>query len=340
MQRVLQRYRTDRDNATKDSMLLDANEHPTQWASLHVSALLNLNRYPDSKLNSILVDLIAKNNKGLSSENIVLTAGSIAGIDLLIDYVNPETVILNKPTYDLYSQRSVAKNKKVLTVQLDADYQPDVQEILKLNNEASLLVLIHPNNPTGNLMDYSKLQQLIAEFKGKIIIDEAYIEYSGLNYSYYKQVIKNQNIFVLRTFSKAWGLAGARIGYVLCESSHKDSLEALKQPYSVSSIGLEAAVSAMTQMDKLESEVKSVLKQKSLVFERLSTMGYSVENTQTNFLIIKSRKSDHMARILSENSIVVRPRSILGTFNDCIRVTVGSSEENELLLRVLSDLKE
>ncbi|TXG77988.1 histidinol-phosphate aminotransferase family protein [Patescibacteria group bacterium] len=329
-------YVTER-KVLKGHILLDANEHYTQWVNIPPESLINLNRYPDQDSLEFRKKLSAKYCQPLAAENILVTSGSMEAIDLLMYSLKPNKLIINYPGYDFYSHRAQLHRIPTEHVTLAKHGQPDTDSILASNDGQDMLVLINPNNPTGKLIDPAIVEELSIKFKGYIIIDEAYIEYAGLSRSYQHLITRNPRIVILRTFSKAWGLAGARLGYILAASGLIKDLHTHKITYSVSAFALASGLAALDQIEELRAHVSQSMKAKDLLCNRIRSIGYTVENTDANFILITLEDPLYFAKQLKESGVIVRPRSGIGNTN-VLRITVGSRSENNKLVDLLKEL--
>ena len=331
---VIQQYFTERDSRTS-SILLDANEHYRQWVTLPLDMLEGLNRYPDRHAIEFRKALVGHYTPRFDIDNILPTAGSIEAIDLLMTALRPSKLIVNVPGYDVYEQRASVHGIATQRVPFTPDGQPDVPAIIKCADENSVVVLIHPNNPTGKLVAEQIGQDVIDNFPGLIVIDEAYIEYSGLEVSFERFVLTNPNVIILRTFSKAWGLAGVRLGYVVAHPTLIQRLATAQTIYSVSRFALRAGVCALQQNSLMRTEVIETLENKRLLYNRLFEAGIPAIDSQANFLLINPHDTSKVHRGLADRGILVRPRQLIYGQQDHLRLTVGSETENELLYRVL-----
>ncbi|MEK7153560.1 MAG: aminotransferase class I/II-fold pyridoxal phosphate-dependent enzyme, partial [Patescibacteria group bacterium] len=212
MSGVLELYQTERQ-VISNGIMLDANEHYKQWVKVPGTALAGLNRYPDSSAIALRQKLAeCYCGEDIQTENILITSGSIEAIDVLIAAYKPSSLILNTPSYDVYKLRADAHGCRCELIPLNSASQPQVDRIIEKATEGSMVVFISPNNPTGKLMDPALVRKVIQKSQGMVVIDEAYIEFAGLQNSMQSLVKEYPNVIILRTFSKAWGLAGIRLG--------------------------------------------------------------------------------------------------------------------------------
>jgi histidinol-phosphate aminotransferase len=331
---AIQPYIIERTGLTK-GLLLDANEHYRQWVKLPYNLLEGLNRYPDNVASDLREALVAKYCKLFSPGNLLITSGSIEAIDLLMRSLRPEKLILNIPTYDVYSHCASVYGIPQVKIPYDRNGQPDVPKIIAEGTKDSLLVMVHPNNPTGQLVSPGTMSQLLDNFEGIIVVDEAYIEYAGMSVSMEQFVTTHSNLIILRTFSKAWGLAGLRIGYVIASAPLINSLSLYKNAYSVNAIALEAAILALDQVDELIIQVKETLLNKEELHLRLLEAGIASTNTSANFLLVNLTDALSARQALLRKGIITRRRPLVNGERDCLRVTIGSAEENDIFFAAL-----
>lgn len=318
-----------------NSLLLDSNEHYRQWVKLPDDLLQNLNRYPDNTASELRTALADNYARYFSADNLLITAGSIEAIDVLMRSLQPEKLILSIPTYDMYSHCASAYNIPTVEIPYTASGQPNVTRILTESTADSMLVVVHPNNPTGQLVSAKNIHDLVDNFTGTIVIDEAYIEYAGMHNSMERWVLTHANMIILRTFSKAWGLAGLRIGYVIAAAPIIKSLSLHKNAYTVNVVALNAAICALEQVNELASEVRETLLNKEELRLRLVSAGIASTNTSANFLLINLPNAQHTYRALLQQGIVIRKRKLAHDSPDCLRITIGTSDENDIFFNAL-----
>ncbi len=331
MSTVLELYKTER-LAVNNSIMLDANEHYEQWVKVPDSILADLNRYPDSSalaLRQKLAGHYCGNN--VQAENILITSGSIEAIDLLVTAYNPSLLILNTPTYDVYKLRADAHGCECKLIPLDSSSQPQVDRIIENAKKGSMVVFISPNNPTGKLMDGNLVRRVIENSKGMVVIDEAYIEFAGLQNSLQFLAMEYPNVIILRTFSKAWGLAGIRLGYVISCEDNIRYLTPYRNAYSVNAVALKIGLSALDQQDELRFQVKRVLEYKSDLIDQFIEAGVLAHQTDSNFIVLDMPDIHTVHQALRQKDILVRPRPLLGNARQGLRITIGSPAENKAM---------
>lgn len=318
----------------KSGTFMDANENYEQWIQIDWDKIPTLNRYPDSTCDILREKLIKKYLLQFTNENIFIGCGSDEIINLLIEgFVNEnESIMVMDPSYSFYEVQASIKNIKTEKLLLREDFSLDIEKIKKNIGTVKIIFLCSPNNPTGNLITKREIQKIAESFKGIIVIDEAYIEFSGLDNSLVDLVNRRSNIIILRTFSKAWGLAGIRVGYAIGPKSIIDVLFKIKESYNVSSISQNIAGQALDQIERLQQKVSEMKKLKKQLLEGFSNLGIEAANTSANFILIKVPNAKNIYKKIADQGMIIRDRSNLPLLSNTLRVTVGSKQENEKLL--------
>lgn len=310
-------------------IFLDANENPFDTG---------YNRYPDP-LQWKVKDKIAK-LKGIGREKIFLGNGSDEVIDLLIRiFCEPreDHIIILPPTYGMYRVSADIADVAVREVPLSARFQPDVEAVLKAAGEHSrLLFLCSPNNPTGNSFSPEAIGQLAKGFPGITAVDEAYIDFSA-QASALSLLDQYPRLVVMQTFSKAWGLAGIRLGMAFASEEIIGLFNKVKPPYNVNQLTQEAVLKALDNRKQKEQWVQSLLGQRTLLAQYLSGLEFveRIHPSDANFLLVKVTEPRRIYDFLVEQGIIVRDRSRVALCEGCLRITVGRPEENEKLFRAL-----
>lgn len=332
--RELKPYNTARDDFKGvASVYLDANENPfpTEY-----------NRYPDPKQNALKNEI--SKLKQIDPLQIILGNGSDEIIDLLIRaFCEPgiDNVIIPQPTYGMYSVCAAINNVEVRLPNLSLDFDLDIQNInAYLNDKSKIIFLCSPNNPSGNLLEQDKIKSLLQSFTGIVVLDEAYIDFAD-NDGWLTSLIDYPNLFLLQTFSKAWGLAGLRLGVGFGSKEIIQILHKIKPPYNINSITQNIALAAVKEgnstmewLDTLKNERKileGLLKQFSFVEK--------VYPSQTNFLLVKMINAKACHQHLLTKGIIVRDRSSAIHCDNCLRITVGTPNENKELINTLNDFQ-
>jgi len=322
-------YATARDEyAGEAKLFLDANESPYN---------LKLNRYPDPK-QTVLRKAVAV-WKGVNPENVFTGNGSDEAIDLLLRaFCEPgkDAILIMPPTYGMYAVAANTHGIGVDELLLGADFQPDYEKLLQRSKQYKILFLCSPNNPTGNLIKNDILEKILQVFSGLVVVDEAYADFSGGD-SNLTLLKKFPRLVVLQTFSKALGLAAARVGMAF---AHKDVIEVLdriKLPYNLNALSIEAAMKRLKQKETLSVQIKSILRQREKLMKSFEKLPFvmKVFPSEANFILIKVTDSNHLYNFLAQKGIIVRNRSNQPLLENCLRITVGNAHQNKLLMKTL-----
>ena len=312
---------------------LDANENPFENG---------INRYPDPQQRT-LKGLLAK-QKEINTENILLGNGSDEVLDLLFrSFCEPkeDNVITLPPTYGMYgvlARINAIENKELL---LTKDFQPDVEAILNaVDFNSKLLFICSPNNPTGNSISAKKITALLQEFKGLVVIDEAYIDFSD-NESWVAKLGEFPNLVVTQTLSKAYGMAGIRLGICMASKEIIEVLNKIKPPYNINELTQQKALERLSYGLRIKAEVAEVREQKRMVAQVLSNVPFveEVYPSDANFLLIRVDDADLRYDQILERGIVIRNRSTQSLCKNSLRITIGTPEENIKLIGVLKELE-
>ena len=332
-------YISARHLAGNSGVLLDANENPFD-NTIDISGL-NANRYPDpnqTTLRSALSDYL-----NISAENMLAGAGSDEIIDLLIRLFcipNRDEVVVIEPTYGMYKVSSEMNGIVTRSCLLGDDFDIDISKLDEAVNEKTKLVFCcSPNNPTGNVLSTDKLLEYTRDNGLILIVDEAYIEFSVLP-SITPKVKDFPNLIVLRTLSKAWGLAGIRVGYCVADELIVTYLMKIKLPYNINVLSERAALLALANRIVMENAVSDILSERDRLgkeFERMDIFK-KVFPSDANFLLVLSEDASKTEKFLAENGIIVRNRSSDPLLDNCLRITVGTKEQNDLLLDALREM--
>ncbi|EIM78582.1 histidinol-phosphate aminotransferase [Nitritalea halalkaliphila LW7] len=324
-------YSSARDEYSgKEGIFLDANENPFgDWVDG------KYHRYPDPYQQAIKEKLSAL--KGIPAQRIFLGNGSDEAIDLLIRAFcepNRDEVLLLPPTYGMYEVSAGINAVGIRRVPLTSDFQPDVAAIqAAVRPETKMLFLCSPNNPSGNKMERSALRQLIREFPGIVVVDEAYIDFSD-EPSFITELDDFPNLVVIQTFSKAWGLANLRVGMAFSSEALIRVLNLIKPPYNISGLTQEKVLQALEQAEQLDGHVKSLLAERAFLEKALERSEFveKVFPSHANFILCKLPHARAVYEGLLKQFIIVRDRSKVLLCADCLRISVGTREENEAFL--------
>jgi len=306
---------------------MDANENPFG----------NLNRYPDPYQKELKAAI--SRIKGIEEEKIFLGNGSDEIIDLCFrTFCNPGTdkFLTFSPTYGIYEVSAVINDVKVINIPLNGDFQIDINDVIPwlTDEKLKLIFICSPNNPTGNSMNVADIEYIIENFKGIVVLDEAYIDFSDKP-SFIRMVDRYFNLIVMQTFSKALGLAAARIGMAFTNPSIINYFNKLKSPYNISTINQKAALKRIDKIDKYKSQVRIIKKERGRLSENLGKLPIinQVFSSDANFLLVKVNNAGFIYKSLVDRNIIVRNRS--NAVENCLRITVGTRYENERLINAL-----
>ena len=325
----MQPYSSARDEFTgSEGIFLDANENPFGI----------YNRYPDPKQQLVKKEL-AKLKK-VSEENIFLGNGSDEIIDLLFRiFCEPgkDTAITFSPTYGMYKVAAAINDVALLDIALDEGFQIDFDATEKIIAEHSpkLVFICSPNNPTGNTL--VNIERLITGFNGIVVIDEAYIDFSP-HESYVQSALTLPNVVVMQTLSKAWGLAGARIGMAFANTEMIALLNKVKPPYNISLLNQKAAVEALQAVATFQTNKDIILAEKQRMVSALTALTAVVKifPSDANFILVAFSNADMVYEYLIEKGIITRNRNTV--VKNAIRITVGSSAENDAAFDALKNM--
>ncbi|MGE5348298.1 MAG: histidinol-phosphate transaminase [Actinomycetota bacterium] len=313
-----------------DGIFLDANESPYG----------PLNRYPDPRQHE-LREAISR-HRGIPVGNIFLGNGSDEIIDLCFRiFCNPgrDRAMVFTPTYGMYGVAASVNDIEIIKIPLDDTFSIDLRAARPwLKDETLKLIFIcSPNNPTGNCMDQKIIETIIREFNGIVIIDEAYADFSGKP-SFAYRTGEFDNLIVMQTFSKAMGLAAARVGMAFAEAAILKYFFAMKPPYNISTINQEAALQRLNEAPGLTRRIQTIIAERDRLASRLTSLPV-VEHiwpSDSNFLLVRVKDADYVYRALAERKIIVRNRS--REIPGCIRITTGTEEENNRLISELENI--
>lgn len=333
--RNIKAYSSARDeykDASDDMIFIDANENP--FPSV-------VNRYPDPQQSAVKEKLAQLKN--VSVANILLGNGSDEVLDLIFRAFcepNSDNVITLPPTYGMYKVLADLNAVKVNSVMLDNQFQPKVDEILAMQNDTSkLLLLCSPNNPTANSFNADLVERLITGFKGIVVIDEAYIDFSSQE-SWLSKLDAFPNLIVTQTLSKAYGLAGIRLGVCYASEFIISVLNKIKPPYNINQLTQKKAIERLSNVNDVKSDVEYLLSQRNDLVKSLSQIAFinEVFPSDANFILARVDDANQRYSELLERGIVVRNRTTQPLCKNCLRFTVGTQEENKQLINVLKEL--
>ena len=326
--RDLQAYSSARsESQLKEGTFLDANESPFGV----------LNRYPDPLQIKLKQKLAAAKN--VNVQNVFVGNGSDEVIDLAFRiFCNPESdkALLFTPTYGMYQVCADINNVQTIKVPLTDQFQIDKEALGPFLSDRSvkMIFICSPNNPTGNLMKRMDIEHILSSFNGIVVIDEAYIDFAPSD-SCLDLIKKYDNLIISQTFSKAFGLAGIRVGVAYSNPKIIDYYNKIKPPYNVSELNQSAALDALNKMETMKNNVEVLLKERNRVEEELKAMvGITqIHPSDANFLLVEFTDASEMYEFLINQQVIVRNRSTLVA--NCLRITIGSPEENDILLKAI-----
>jgi histidinol-phosphate aminotransferase len=330
----LRPYSTARDEYKgQASVYLDANENGYGSPLAH-----NYNRYPDP-LQLDVKDAISK-IKGVPIENTFLGNGSDEAIDLLFRaFCEPgiDNVIVLPPTYGMYQVSAQINNVEIRKVNLLPNFQLDLEGIAEAIDEHTKMIFIcSPNNPTGNSIIRTDIETILANFKGLVVIDEAYINYAKQK-TFISELTEYTNLVILQTFSKAWGLAGLRLGMAFAPRPVIDILNKVKPPYNINQATQDLALEALKNVGQVNDWIKQTVEERSALSEALLElpMVKTVYPSDANFILVKVEDASKTYNALVDQGIIIRDRSKVALCEGCLRITIGTPEENNTLLQFL-----
>lgn len=328
-------YSSARDEYVSDGsemIFLDANENPFENG---------VNRYPDPQQRS-LKEVLAE-QKGVHSYNLLLGNGSDEVLDLLFRaFCEPkeDNIITLPPTYGMYKVLSGINRVENREVLLSTDFQPDVEGILRnIDDKTKLLFICSPNNPTGNTLSTEKIEQILASFNGLVVVDEAYIDFSSQE-SWVSKLGEFPNLVVTQTLSKAYGMAGIRLGICIASAAIIAVLNKIKPPYNVNELTQQKALARVTDKITVQQEVSTILIERDKLYQTLKEVSFvsKIFPTDANFILAKVDDATQRYNQLLAKGIVVRNRTTQPLCENTLRFTVGTAAENEKLIMALKAL--
>jgi histidinol-phosphate aminotransferase len=330
--RDLTPYSSARDEYTgKKGIFLDANENPFG----------KLNRYPDPHHRKLRSEISSINN--IPVENIFLGNGSDEAIDLLFRiFCEPgkDKALTFSPTYGMYEVSASVNNVKMIKVPLTNKFEIDSVKVRPYLSDTSLklIFICSPNNPTSNSFERKKIISIIEDFKGIVVIDEAYVDFSN-NPSLISLTGKYENLVILRTFSKAWGAAAIRVGMVFAQPVIINYFYKVKSPYNISALNQKEALKRIRKPAKFRKQIEEIKLERDVLSEKIGNLEITerVYPTDSNFLLVKVKDADAIYDLLIARNIVVRNRS--SVIKNCLRITVGTREENKKLIKELKRIR-
>jgi histidinol-phosphate aminotransferase len=300
----------------------------------------NYNRYPDPLQWELKQEL--SKIKGVPPQNIFIGNGSDEVIDIAFRiFCEPkkDNVIICPPTYGMYKVCANINDVEVREVLQTDDFQLNVEAILSACDEnTKLLFICSPNNPTGNDLHRLDIEFLLNNFPGLVIIDEAYINFSRQK-TFISELTEYENLIVMQTLSKAWGLAALRLGLAFASEKMIDLFNKVKPPYNINRASQELGIKALANIKEVNQNIKNIVEQRNWLHKELQQFDFVkiIYASDANFILVKVDDADKLYKYLLLNRIIVRNRSKEPLCENCIRITVGTKEENQALIKCLKN---
>jgi histidinol-phosphate aminotransferase len=320
----------------KEGIFLDANENPFGSASEE-----NYNRYPDPLQRELKENIASL--KRVKPENIFLGNGSDEPIDLLIRICcNPgkDNILIMPPTYGMYEVSAGINDVKVKEAPLNADFQIDLEAVFREADENTKIIFIcSPNNPTGNCLYTNSIEKILTVFKGLIVIDEAYIDFAP-DRSFLQRLSQYQNLVILQTFSKAWGMAALRLGMAFASTEIINVLNKVKPPYNINAVTQKLVQESISNILKKEKMVMQIVEEREKMISELGKIKnvvVKVYPSDANFILAKTVDGNKIYNYLIGKKIITRNRSNVTLCEGCLRISVGRPEENRMLIEALKE---
>ena len=314
------------------SVYLDANENPYNDS---------FNRYPDPLQLKVKEEI--RKVKGVEVKNIFLGNGSDEAIDLVYRiFCEPKenNVVAIAPTYGMYGVCADVNNVEYRSVLLDDQFQFTAESLLaKADDKTRVMWLCSPNNPTGNSLEYNEIEKLLRTFKGIVVVDEAYIDFSP-HASWKDRLSEFPNLIVLQTLSKAWASAGIRMGMAFASEEIIGLFNKVKYPYNINVLTQKQALDTLRNHEQIAEWVKILLNERTLMQESLAQLPIveKIYPTDANFILVKVQDANKTYQHLVSKGIIVRNRNTVQLCGNCLRITVGKPEENKILMQELKSL--
>lgn len=327
-------YASARDEFSGSAnIFLDANEN-----SLGSPLSPAYNRYPDP--HQVKIKNRLSQIKGLPPQNIFLGNGSDECIDLLYRaFCNPgkDNVIIHPPTYGMYEVTAHIHDAEVRRAPLTEYFQLDLEALeSQVDENTKIIWICSPNNPTGNAFNRQDIEMILNNFDGLVVIDEAYVNFSRQQ-SFVSELTEYPNLVILQTLSKAWGLAGLRLGMAFAGDRIIEVMNRIKPPYNIGQSTQELVLEALTGTDGVNEMIREIVGMRNELADRISRLSFvlNVYPSEANFLLVKIKKARLIYETLLNEGIVVRDRSAVPGCTDCLRITIGTRQQNDKLLDIL-----
>lgn len=328
----LKPYSSARDEYSGDAMVfLDANENPFNEP---------YNRYPDPIQRELKQKISALKN--IPANHIFLGNGSDEPIDLLIRaFCEPgiDNIVTINPTYGMYQVAADTNDIEVIKVSLTSDFELEPKEVLRaVKDKTKLIFLCSPNNPSGNSLDKDAMLEIVKNFDGLVIIDEAYIDFAP-GKSLLSEIGNQDNLVVLQTFSKAWGMAGIRLGMAFASTEIIQVLNKIKYPYNLNILTQQKALELLDNKEQVDEWVKRLIDEREKMAKYLAKFHFvtKIYPSDANFLLVSMKDAKGIYNYLVESGIIVRDRSKVHLCDNSLRITIGTMEEDNVLIQTLND---
>ena len=329
----LKPYSSARDEFEgENGIFLDANENPFG----------ELNRYPDPYQLKIKQKLSELNQ--ISTENIFLGNGSDEVIDLLMRiFAEPkkDKILVFNPTYGMYEVSANINDVEVISYPLNQDFQiefsEELEQILKDEN-LKLVFVCSPNNPSGNLIARKSVLEILNQFNGIVVVDEAYEDFSKED-SWISEIDDFPQLVVMQTFSKAWGMAGLRVGMAFAQQEILELMNKVKPPYNISILNQKEVFISLQNQEKFRKNLDDILEQRNFIEKQLQSFSFvkNIYPSDANFLLVEVENADQLYNYLVDEKIIIRNRNKV--VENCVRITIGNAQENQKLLQSLKNYK-
>lgn len=325
----------------KDGVFLDANENA--YGAPLKEKEVQYNRYPDP-LQLEVKEKLSK-IKGLPVENIFLGNGSDEAIDILFRaFCNPgkDNAIICPPTYGMYEVSANINDVATIKVPLTPEtFQLDTEKILKaINANTKLIFICCPNNPTGNGVKWDAIKTILEKFNGIVLVDEAYINFASYQ-SLIPKLLEYPNLVIIQTLSKAWGMAGLRVGMAFASRSIIDIFNKIKPPYNINAASQKLALEALNNVDQVNTWIKEIVAEREKLAAVLLSLPFvlKIYPSEANFILVKTNDPKRIYNYLTDHKIIIRDRSSVTLCEGSVRITVGTKEENKQLIEQLKSYK-
>jgi histidinol-phosphate aminotransferase len=334
--RALKPYHSARQDYLS-GVLLDANEN--SFGSVLTVDNLSLNRYPDPYQREIKTVLAAMND--VTPENIFVGVGSDEVIDLLVRvFCEPklDSIVLLEPTYGMYRVSGSVQDVNIRSCLLTEQFQIDLDAVKKtVDATTKLIFCCSPNNPTANLLRREDILAM-CELGAIVVVDEAYIDFAKTE-SLGTQVFQHPNLVVLHTLSKAWGLAGIRLGYCIADIMVILYLMKVKSPYNINALTSRTTLQALSKGEEVRKTIAAIIEQREWLSAELAQLlcVQKVYPSDANFILVRCTDATALYRVLAKKDIIVRNRSTEPLLQNCLRITVGTQRENEMLIQTVKE---